>query len=69
MKTAAIYKDSIQVALIFQLVVGILTSLMLDGGVTFQLWCFTMIAFWGGVLLVRTRRPSNPTKTDLFMIK
>jgi hypothetical protein len=69
MKKAATYKDSIQVAVVFQIAVGVLGSLMLDGGATFQIWCFTMLASWGGVLLVKARRSANPTRTDPFLIK
>jgi hypothetical protein len=69
MKKAATYKDSIQVAVVFQIAVGVLGSLMLDGRATFQIWCFTMLASWGGVLLVKARRSANPTRTDPFLIK
>jgi hypothetical protein len=34
-----------------------------------QLWFFAIVAYWGGFSLMMYRRPINPTKVDLFLIR
>jgi hypothetical protein len=63
------YRQALKVALAFQIGFGILSGLMLDGGLLAQLWSFAMTAYWGSLFLMVFRRPDNPTKVDLFLIR
>jgi len=46
-----------------------MSLLLLDGGQVFQLWAITMAAYWIGVIVIMARRPANPTRLDLFLIR
>ena len=52
-----------------QIVLGLLAGLMLDGGMCFQFWAFSMAAFWGGCLFMLSRHWKAPTRTDLAVIR
>jgi len=56
-------------SLAIQMVLGVIAGLMLDGGMCFQMWAFSMAAFWGGCALVLIRRWKAPTKADLAVIR
>ena len=63
------YWLALQVSLVLQIVFGLLSGLMLDGGQLLQMWLFTMAAYWVGSIVMMIRRPDNPTKVDLFLIR
>lgn len=63
------HRQALQVSLVFQVVFGILCGLTTDGGMLVQLWFFAILAYWGGFSLMVYRRPVNPTKVDLFLIR
>ena len=56
-------------AIVAQLVVMLLLSLILDGGVLAALCFICIIGHWLTILFVRIRRGKNPTKTDLVMAR
>ena len=63
------YRRPIQWALIQQLVIGILSLLMLDGGMMARQCALVLVAFWVGTVLILWRRPANPTSWDLSLIQ
>jgi hypothetical protein len=63
------HRQALQVAFVFQGAFGILSGLCLDGGLLLQLWLFAMAGYWGGLILMVCRRPTSPTKVDLFLIR
>lgn len=63
------YWQALLVSLVFQVFFGLLSGGMLDGGMLLQMWCFSMAAYWGGLVLMMCRRPRNPTKVDLFLTR
>ncbi len=63
------YWKALQVSLAFQVAYGILGATAADGGALFQIWIFSMLAFWGIFLVILSRRRHSPTKTDLFLIR
>ena len=62
------YWLALQVSLVLQIAFGLFSGFMLYGGLL-QTWFFTMAAFWAGSILMMIRRPDNPTKVDLFLIR
>ena len=65
-----LYWDAILVSvLLFQLFTGVFSLLITDFGQVFQIWAITMAAYWTGVIVIMTRRPANPTRVDLFLIR
>jgi hypothetical protein len=69
MKPTRKYWTAIQVSLAFQIFLCIFAVLVADFGQIAYLWLITMAAFWGGVIMIMARRPANPTKLDLFLIR
>ena len=55
--------------MILQVPLTLLFALITDGGRLFLLWTIAIVAFWVGVLLARYRRPNNPTRVDLLLIR
>jgi len=56
-------------SLAIEVVLGLIGGLVVDGGVCFQVWAFSVAAFWGGCALVLTQRWQSPTEADLVMIR
>ncbi len=52
-----------------QLVVGILSLLILDGGTTARICGIGLLAFWGGATCVICRRPRHPTRFDIALLR
>ncbi len=63
------YQSAVIWAAVQQAVAGVLSAMMLDGGVFLEVWCFTILAFWVGVILIVLRRPLSPTRLDVLAIK
>jgi hypothetical protein len=66
---ASSYKRAMLDALAIQTVCGILCLLLLDGGNAAALCFATLIGFWLGVLLVVSRRPSDPRPVELALVR
>lgn len=47
----------------------LLTALLLDGGFMFRVCCVAAIAHWIAILVVRGRRPAEPTTLDVGVLK
>jgi hypothetical protein len=61
------YREAIRSALIQQVLILGLTSMVLDGGGLFLICFYATIGFWIGVAIIRFRRPT-PTAIDLAVI-
>lgn len=64
-----LYWDAIEVSLLIQAFLCVLSLLITDLGQVFQLWAIAMAAYWIGVFLIMTKRPAHPTTLDLFLIR
>ena len=63
------YSESIKVAVAQQAVVLIFASLILDGGQILRFCAIAAIASWICTLVIILRRPKQPTKLDLGIVK
>ena len=63
------YRRSLWIALALQGAIGALSALMLDFGMMARCSLIALLAFWGGTLMVLLRRPRNPTRIDLWLIR
>jgi hypothetical protein len=63
------YRNAITSAIVQQVIVLVLTSLILDGGDLLMFCLVACLAFWAGVAFIRLRRGQTPTKTDLILIR
>jgi hypothetical protein len=69
MRLSEKYWAAIRVSLVFQVFLCLMTLLMTDLGLSFQIWGITMTAYWGGVIVVVMRRPVAPTRLDIFLVR
>ena len=69
MKLSDKYWAAIKVSLAFQIFLCLLTLLITDFGQTFQIWAITMAAYWVGVIVIAMRRPTDPTRLDIFLVQ
>jgi hypothetical protein len=63
------YRKPIFEAVVLQVIVGILSLMILDGGDCARICGAALLAFWGGAVVLIWRRPVTPTKTDLELIR
>lgn len=63
------YRGSLVIVLSQQILLGLLAGMCLDGGVLGMIFLYSLIAFWVGFVMIVSRRPNNPTKVDIFVIK
>jgi hypothetical protein len=63
------YWSAFKEALIGQSLIGIPTSLLLDGGRAFAFFETALLGHWIAILLIVWRRPMTPTKFDLSFIR
>jgi hypothetical protein len=63
------YRSAVKWGAVQQTVTGILSAMVLDGGVVFRVWSLSVLAYWIGVILIVLRRPLSPTRLDILFIK
>jgi len=63
------YRQPIFDALKLQVIIGVLSLMILDGGQCGQICGAALLAFWGGAAVLIWRRPQTPTKTDLQLLR
>lgn len=63
------YVAALQLAVIEQVLLLGLSALMLDGGRTLRLCAIAAVAYWAAALLIITRRPSAPGRTDRTFLR
>ena len=66
---SARYWSAIRTSICFQIPILLLGVLCLDGGELFSRCLVAFAAFWSGTILILFRRPWNPTKLDLEVIR
>ena len=62
------YRKAIYTALGCQVILALFCTPIMDGGQSMQMWGFSMVAFYVGLIMIIIRRPKCPTKVDLFLI-
>ena len=63
------YRKPIFEAVVLQMILGILSMMILDGGDCAHICSASLLAFWGGAVVLIWRHPHTPTKTDLELIR
>ena len=66
---SARYRSPVRNSVCFQIPILLLGVLCLDGGELFSRCLVAFAAFWSGTILILFRRPRNPTKLDLEVIR
>jgi hypothetical protein len=64
-----LYKSAIKLAVLQQVILLILSSLLLDFGQTFRVCAVAAIAHWIAIGMIVARRPLSPTGLDLGIIR
>ena len=63
------YRKPIFDAVGLQVILGILSMMVLDGGDCAHISGAALLAFWGGTAVLVWRHPRNPSKVDLELIR
>jgi hypothetical protein len=63
------YRKPIFEVVVLQVLLGLLSTMILDGGTTARICGIALVAFWGGVAVLVWRRPHTPTKKDIALIR
>jgi hypothetical protein len=66
---SAKYDSPIYEALAIQIILGLLSFLILDGGAIAQICGIALVAFWGGAAVLIWRHPQSPSKLDLSLVR
>jgi hypothetical protein len=66
---SASYDRPIFEALGLQIVLGLLSGMILDGGLVAQFCGIAMVGFWVGAAVLIWRQPLSPSKLDLSLIR
>jgi hypothetical protein len=66
---APVYQPAMQSAAIQQLVVGLLSLFMLDGGFMARTVLISAAAYWVSVGIIAVRRPTAPTGIDTLWVR
>jgi hypothetical protein len=69
LQISASYRKPIFEAVGLQVLLGLLSMLVLDGGTTARICGIALVAFWGGAAVLIWRRPHSPTKTDTELLR
>ena len=62
------YEKSIRLAIILQVVLGVFTLLLLDGGRSSQILGVAVLSHWLLTVIIVCRRPLTPTKLDTMIV-
>lgn len=63
------YDSPIFEAVGLQILLGLLSYLILDGGATAQICGIALVAFWGGAAVLIWRHPQSPSRIDVELIR
>jgi hypothetical protein len=63
------YGPAIRSCLIWQVAIGVLAGLMLDQGQTARAYGVALLCHWAINLIILHRRPRNPSRLDLAIIR
>jgi hypothetical protein len=63
------YDSPVFEAVAIQIIIGLLSRMVLDGGQLAQVCGVALVAFWLGASLLILRRRRSPSRTDLQLIR
>jgi hypothetical protein len=63
------YRKPILEAIAFQALLGLLSSLVLDGGDLRHICGAAVLAFWGGAAVLIWRHPHDPSRMELELVR
>jgi hypothetical protein len=63
------YDSPIFEAVALQIVLGLLSLLISDGGMVAQICGIALVAFWAGAVVLIWRHPQSPSRVDLDLIR
>lgn len=66
---ASEYNAAFGTALILQISIGVIVSLVLDGGQMLRAFGVAFLGQWAMVAIMLLRRPLQPTKLDLLIVR
>ena len=66
---SASYRKPIREALALQVFLGLLSTLIIDGGATASICGIALVAFWSAAGVLMLRRPEEPTRTDVAFLR
>jgi hypothetical protein len=69
MKLCRDYRPALRDAVILQVVVVLLASMVLDGGQCLGYALVALLPYWAGALAIMLRRSATPTRLDLAAIR
>ena len=69
MKVAAEYIDALKLSALAQVLLGLFSAMVLDGGRLFIFWIAFTVVFWVMTVIMVLRRPVEPTDTDIKIVK
>ena len=63
------YRGPLRTAVVCSIIVAVLSALMLDFGQAARLSAIALLVFWACALVGIWRRPRNPTRIDLRLLR
>jgi len=63
------YRKPIFEAIALQVLLGLLSALVLDGGALARICGIALLAFWCGAAVLIWRHPRTPTRTDINVVR
>ena len=63
------YRKPVFEAVVLQILLGLLSALILDGGTTARICGIALVGFWVGAVLLICRRPHSPTRSDIELLR
>jgi len=63
------YRKAVFEAAALQVLLGLLSALLLDGGTMARICGIALVAFWGGAIVLIWRRPLFPSRTDIEFVR
>lgn len=63
------YRTAIFEAVALQVLLGLLSGLILDGGDTAHICGVALIAFWSGATVLIWRHPQSPSRLDIELLR
>ena len=63
------YRRPVFEAVALQVLLGLFSLLILDGGTTARICGIALVAFWTGAATLIWRHPQTPTRTDITFVR
>lgn len=62
------YSEARKISCLFQGILGVFSSMVLDNGLCFGIFINSMVAYWVSYVIITRRRPHSPSNMDLYFI-